>query len=104
MIRISPEISTSPFLLTNDQFIAAAEIITTSPQFHYDLDEERTKYLGITRTKLFLWTWPADRSGTPTRTWIDEDGEVSLVENVDWIGDDEWPAWVEPASTEETSS
>jgi hypothetical protein len=94
MIRISPEITSSPFLLTNDQFLAATKIIAEHPELHYDLDEERTKYRGVTRTKLFLWTWPATREGTPTRTWINEDGEVWLTEDVDWIEDEEWPAWV----------
>jgi hypothetical protein len=96
MIRIEPDTSTSPVLFTNAQFLAAAEIIMAdddSIKLHYDLTEERTKFRGITRTKLMLWAWPTDRTDTPTRTWIDEAGEVQLVEDVDWITDEEWPAW-----------
>ena len=92
MIRIEQETSANP-LFSNAQFLTAARIIADAPDLHYDLTEERTKYDGITRTKLMLWTWPRSMKSYPKRTWIDESGTIMLVERCDWVTHEEWPAW-----------
>jgi hypothetical protein len=74
------EINTFPFALTNDQFSTIAGLIKLDPAQDYDIVE------GDTDGIVWLWVhWEkADPKLTPTRYWIHVDGNVSLVEDVDW--------------------
>lgn len=96
MICIEPE-NADRVVFTNDQFCAAVEIITATDEsikLSYDFVDETTHTPTGRHTRLFLWQWPKDRTGTPVRHWIREDGEVALSENVDWLDDSDWPEWV----------
>jgi hypothetical protein len=95
MIRIEPD-TNAPVLFTNEQFATAQRIIALEPDLHYDMVEERFKQDSVTYSRLMLWRWPATREGTPTRTWINPDGNIPIDEDVDWITQEEWPAWVDP--------
>ena len=57
----------------------------------YDIVEHRRRDGDTISIGVHLWVWPNRRSVTPTRIWIDPDGEVSLSEDVDWLDDSEWP-------------
>lgn len=74
MIRF--EINEFPFALTNDQFSTIAGIIGTATWRDYDIVEGDTD--GI------VWLWVHHEAGNPDRHWIHTDGNVSLVEDVDW--------------------
>ncbi|UOK18411.1 hypothetical protein SEA_BRUHMOMENT_95 [Arthrobacter phage BruhMoment] len=99
MIRIEPD-ANGQVLFTNEQFATATRIIALEPDLHYDLTEERFKQDSVTWARLMLWRWPATRQGIPTRTWIEPDGNISMDEDVDWITDEEWPAWAGTPDTQ----
>jgi hypothetical protein len=102
MITIAPDTNGS-VLFTSAQFLAATEIIMAddhSIKLHYDIVEERFKRDSVTWARLMLWQWPADRSGLPVRYWIEPSGTVSITEDVTWIGEDEWPAWIGTTDTQ----
>jgi hypothetical protein len=74
------EINEFPFALTNDQFATIAGLIQRGPTSDYDIVE------GDTDGIVWLWVHYGESGGalTPTRYWIQTDGNVSLVEDVTW--------------------
>lgn len=81
MIRF--EINEFPFALTNDQFSTIAGIIQHGPSRDYDIVE------GDTDGIVWLWVHYGEAAGmTPSRYWIEVDGTVSLIEDVDWDWND----------------
>ena len=75
------EINEFPFALTNDQFSTIAGLIQRGPASDYDIVEGDQG-----RGMVWLWVHYGESGGrlTPTRYWIEVDGSVSLVEDVDW--------------------
>ncbi|QWY82823.1 hypothetical protein PP641_gp083 [Arthrobacter phage SilentRX] len=82
------EINKFPFALTNDQFSTIAGLVKLDPAQDYDVVE------GDGEGRVWLWVhWEkADPDLTPTRYWVEADGNVSLAEDVDW----DWQGVGEP--------
>lgn len=77
MIRF--EINELPFALTNDQFETIASLIQLDPGLNFDIVEGDTN--GI------VWLWSHWEDSLPTRHWIEVDGTISTLEEVDWDWD-----------------
>lgn len=84
---ISIEGNTPNFKLTNDQFATVAGLVKLDVGQDYDIVEDQDG-------RIHLWVhWERAEAGlTPTRYWIEVDGNVSLAEDVDW----DWEGVGEP--------
>lgn len=89
------EINEFPFALTNDQFSTIAGIIQHGPSRDFDIVEGDQG-----RGMVWLWVHYGTAAGmTPTRYWIEADGNVSLVEDVDWDWNDKGVETPTPTTT-----
>jgi hypothetical protein len=78
------EINEFPFALTNDQWATATGIMSQDWTRDYDIVEGDQGH-GL----VWLWVHYGDAEGlVPSRYWIEADGNVSLVEDVDWDWDE----------------
>jgi hypothetical protein len=75
------EINEFPFALTSDQFIKISHMILRAPELDYDIVEGD-------QGRGMVWLWAhhevEEECENPTRYWIEVDGAVSNVEEVDW--------------------
>lgn len=94
MIRF--ELESYNFALTNDQFNTIAAIIQKDTSLDYDVVEHDAT------GSVWLWVHHEQEpgGGNPTRHWIDVDGNVSLVEDVDWDWNEEGVGAPTPSETD----